>query len=324
MPRNRYYSGPESDHFDGRFFNTAPPIADKGLRDIWRWRRTSTPSRWPDAVPVAPAVPEARCKGLRITIVGHACVLIQLGGLNLVTDPLWSERASPFSFAGPRRICPPGIAFDDLPRIDAVLLSHNHYDHLDKASLRRLVERDDPRILTPLGNDTIVKQAVPRARVETGDWWDGFALDDGVEATIVPAQHWSARGPRDRRMALWGGFYVRSAQGSAYFAGDTGYGDGSIFPAIRERLGTPDAALLPIGAYAPRWFMADQHIDPDEAVRIMQALGARRAIGIHWGVFQLTDEGRDDPAQLLARALAERGVPPERFAAAESGEVFDF
>ena len=130
------------------------------------------------------------------------CVLIQLGGLNLVTDPLWSERASPFSFAGPRRICLPGIAFDDLPRIDAVLLSHNHYDHLDKASLRRLVERDDPRILTPLGNDTIVRRAIPRARVETGDWWDGFALDDGVEATIVPAQHWSARGPRDQKQEI--------------------------------------------------------------------------------------------------------------------------
>ncbi|WEK45259.1 MAG: MBL fold metallo-hydrolase [Candidatus Andeanibacterium colombiense] len=324
MPRNRYYVGPESDHFDGRFFNIAPRTPDRGLRDVWRWRRTSTPTRWPDSVPITPTVPEAQCQNLRITIVGHACVLIQLGGLNLVTDPLWSERASPFSFAGPRRACPPGIAFADLPRIDAVLLSHNHYDHLDKATLRRLVARDDPRILTPLGNDAIVQRAIPRARIETGDWWDGFALGNGVEATIVPAQHWSARGVRDRRMALWGGFHVRSPFGSACFAGDTGYGDGSIFPAIRERLGAPDVALLPIGAYAPRWFMADQHTNPDEAVRIMQALGARRALGIHWGVFQLTDEGRDEPAELLARALAERGLSPECFPAAEPGQAFEF
>lgn len=328
MPKNRYYSGPVSDHFagegrDSRFFNTAPPTSDRGLADIIKWRRSSQPTKWPESVPVRTVVPDATVDAARITLVGHATVLIQVGGRNLLTDPVWSQRASPFSLVGPRRVCRPGVEFDALPRIDAVLLSHNHYDHLDVATLRRLVKRDDPLIVTPLGNDTIVKRAIPRARVHTGDWWDEHRLPGGIDITFVPAQHWSARGVLDRRMALWCGFFVRSGNDTIYFAGDTGYGDGSLFTKIRARLGSPDVALLPIGAYAPRWFMADQHIDPAQAVHILEDLDAGQGLAIHWGVFPLSDEGRDEPATLLAQVLVERGLPPTRFTAAEPGAVHD-
>jgi L-ascorbate metabolism protein UlaG (beta-lactamase superfamily) len=323
MPKNRYYAGPISDHFDGRFFNIAPRTNDRTFADIRRWRATSKRAPWPGHVPVEPALPKTRVEGLRITLVGHATVLIQIGGMNLLTDPVWSERCSPVQFAGPKRVCAPGVRFDDLPPIDAVLLSHNHYDHLDVATLRKLVRRHDPLIVTPLGNDTIVRRAVPKARVATGDWWDDLRIGDAT-IDFVPAQHWSARGIYDRRMALWCGFHVRVGGRSVYFAGDTGYGDGGLFAGIRERLGAPDIALLPIGAYAPRWFMADQHTDPAEAVRIMRDLDAGHAVAIHWGVFPLSDEGRDEPVHALRQALAEHGVAPDRFRHDEPGTVLDY
>jgi L-ascorbate metabolism protein UlaG (beta-lactamase superfamily) len=193
-------------------------------------------------------VPAARVDGVRLTHAGHATTLIQIAGINVVTDPVWPERASPVSYLGPKRACAPGIAFDDLPPIDVVLLSHNHYDHLDIATLRRLIGRDRPLILTPPGNDTIIRRAVPAERIVAMDWWDARDAVDGLHVTLVPAQHWSARGTRDRRMALWGGFFIRSAAATIYLAGDTGYGDGSLFGAIRGRMGAPDIALLPIGA----------------------------------------------------------------------------
>ncbi len=321
---NRYYTGPVSDHFDGvRFFNPGHPDTDRSLGDMLRWKFGEKPAHWPKAVPAQQVVPEARVDGLRVTMVGHATVLIQAGGLNVLTDPLWSSRASPVRFAGPRRVSPPGIALADLPKIDVVLLSHNHYDHLDVATLRQLQAGHQPLIVTPLGNDATIRQAVPDARIAVGDWGDRFALDHGAEAHIVPAHHWSARGTGDRRMALWGGFMLRTPAGLVYFAGDTGYGDGEIFRAMRARYGAPDVALLPIGAYAPRWFMAAQHTNPDEAVRIMLDLEARQAIGIHWGSFQLTDEPREEPLAQLREALDQRAIAPARFPAALPGEVFD-
>ena len=320
---NRYYTGPVTDHFDGRHFSNPLPTPSKGLRDVLRWRFTSKPERWPAQVAITPVVPEPRVERTRVTMVGHATVLIQTGGLNIVTDPVWAQRASPLGFAGPKRVCAPGVAFDDLPPIDVVLLSHNHYDHLDKATLARLVKRDNPRIITPLGNDYIVQDAAPWARVEAGDWWDAFTLADGIEATIVPAQHWSSRGVSDARMALWGGFVLRARDALVYFAGDTGCGDGGIFRQIRASFGPPDLALIPIGAYAPRWFMADQHTDPAESAQILLDLEAKAALGMHWGVFPLSDEGRDTPRDDLAMALAERQIAPDRFIAAEPGHVWD-
>jgi L-ascorbate metabolism protein UlaG (beta-lactamase superfamily) len=325
MTENRYYDGPPTDHYDGvRFFNRGHPDTDRSPGDMLRWKfGGEKPAAWPKAVPIEPAMPKARVDGLRVTMVGHATLLIQVGGLNVLTDPLWSDRASPVGFAGPRRVTAPGIAFADLPPIDVVLLSHNHYDHLDVATLRRLDAAHHPLIVTPLGNDAIVRKAAPGARIVTGDWGSSFPLGRDCEVSIVPAHHWSARGMGDRRMALWGGFMLRTPLGLIYFAGDTGYGDGAIFRTMRERYGSPDVALLPIGAYAPRWFMAAQHTDPDEAVRIMVDLDARKAIGIHWGSFQLTDEAREEPLALLRAALQERGIAESRFMPALPGDVFD-
>ena len=330
MAVNRYYSGPRSDHFDGRlFFNPGqdrPGQGRKGhsLRDVWHWKRTAKPAKWPRHVPLAPAVPEARVEGIRITMVGHASVLVQVAGLNILTDPVWSKRASPFRFIGPRRVTPPGIAFNALPPIHAVLISHNHYDHLDITTLKRLQAAHAPLIVAPLGNDTIIRKAVPDAHVQTRDWGESVDIGHGATVTLTPANHWSARGLRDRRMALWAGFWLHTPKGQIGFAGDTGYGDGTLFRDLRARYGAPDIALIPIGAYEPRSFMATQHVNPMEAVRIFSDIGARDALGIHWGTFQLTDEARTAPCADLHAALLAAGIAPARFVPAEPGGVYDF
>jgi L-ascorbate metabolism protein UlaG (beta-lactamase superfamily) len=317
---NPYYSGLPGDHFDGlRFWNPDHAETDRDFRDILRWKLKESRAAWPRSVPVRQAIPDSRVAGLRATIVGHASVLIQAGGLNVLTDPVWSERASPVPFAGPRRVMAPGIAFEALPEIDAVLLSHNHYDHMDMATLRRLNARHRPLVVTPLGNDAILRRAIPGIEVAAGDWWDRIAISKAGEVTIVPAYHWSARTGRDRRMALWSGFMLSTSGGNVYFAGDTAYGDGRIFRQMRQRSGRPDLALIPIGAYAPRWFMSTQHTDPNEAVQIMEDLEAARAVGIHWGVFQLTDERRDEPCELLLETVARRGIDQDLFPAGAPG-----
>jgi L-ascorbate metabolism protein UlaG (beta-lactamase superfamily) len=327
VPRsvNPYYAGPPSDHFDGlRFFNPDHPPTDRGLRDLLRWwLKEKAAARWPRSVPQRLTVPDARIDGLRTTIVGHASVLIQAGGLNVLTDPIWSERASPVSFAGPRRVWAPGIAFECLPQIDAVLLSHNHYDHMDLPTLRRLHIEHRPLMVTPVGNDAILRRAIHGVRVAAGDWWEHIDIGNGGQVTIVPAYHWSSRTGLDRRMALWCGFMLSTAGGRAYFAGDTGYGNGRIFHELRRRIGRPDLALIPIGAYAPRWFMKPQHTDPNEAVQIVEDLEAVRAVGIHWGVFQLTDEHRNEPPELLVQALARRGIAEDLFPAGEPGLSYE-
>ena len=325
MPSNRYYSGPPSDHFDGlRFFNPGQPATDRSLGDVLRWQFGGQRAAWPKMVAVDRPVPAARIDGLRITMVGHATLLIQVAGINLLTDPVWSDRASPLSFAGPKRVTEPGIAFEDLPPLDAVLLSHNHYDHLDLATLKRLHARCDPLMIMPLGNDAIVKGAIPAARIAVGDWGDRIAIADGIATTFTRANHWSSRGISDRRMALWAGHFIDTPAGSVWFAGDTGYGDGAIFRDVRALHGAPKVALIPIGAYAPRWFMTSQHVDPAEAVRILQDVEAEHALGIHWGTFQLTDEPREEPVSELVEAMAAAGEAADRFVAANPGGVYEF
>ena len=323
MTANRYYQGPTSDHFDGeRFFNPDHPPTDRSLGDLLRWRFGGGRRHWPEALVTRQVVPAARVAGLTITMVGHATVLIQAAGRNLLVDPLWSDRASPVGWAGPRRVNAPGIAFDRLPPIDVVLVTHNHYDHLDVPTLRRLVARDRPRIVTPLGNDTILNAALGNVAVDARDWGQSVELGDGLVVWVHPANHWSARGLGDRRMALWSGFVVTTPAGSVYVAGDTGYGTGAIFRTLKARHPALDVAVLPIGAYAPRWFMQAQHVDPAEAVQIMLDSGAAQALGVHWGTFPLTDEARTEPRDRLREELARRELPDAAFLALEPGDVW--
>jgi L-ascorbate metabolism protein UlaG (beta-lactamase superfamily) len=322
---NAYYSGPVSDHFDGtRFFNPGG-IEPRGGLDFLRWqlfeRRASWPSQLPS--PFLPDRPPAGVAGdaVRIVHVGHASFLVQARGINILIDPVWAERASPFAFAGPKRVNPPGIAFDDLPRIHVVLVTHNHYDHMDAGTIGLLRERFAPRVVAPLGNDAVLRAAIPELAVEAVDWGDTVELGDDAVVHVEPSQHWSARGVSDRGHALWASFVLQAGARKVYCVGDTGFGDGATFRRVRERHPGLAVALLPIGAYEPRWFMSGSHMNPDDAVQALELCGAAQALGHHWGTFRLTNEAAEQPALDLAAALAVRGLPPERFAALRPGEV---
>ena len=319
--QNRYYQGPPSDHFDGeRFFMPGHRMAN-GLRELIKWQRSGGRQTWPRELDNAPqpTPPEIVGAGLQVTYIGHASALIQVAGLNLLTDPFFSRRASPVQWAGPKRVRPPGLALDQLPRIDAVLVSHNHYDHMDLPSIRRLFDRHRPRVLAPLGNAAILARSRRKLDVTEGDWGDRVELGDGVAATFAPAQHWSKRGFHDRNMALWSAFVLETPAGIVYFAGDTGYGTGDHFREIRRGFGSVRLALLPIGAYEPRWFMHSQHMNPEEAVKAHLELDSDLSVGIHHGTVQLTDEAIDEPAAALARALQAHDVEPQRFRVLDPG-----
>jgi L-ascorbate metabolism protein UlaG (beta-lactamase superfamily) len=294
---------------------------------VLRWQLFGNGNEpWPASWPGPDQdVPPRRVEGevLRVSFVGHASLLLQTAGLNILLDPVWSERVSPLRFAGPKRVNAPGIAFDDLPPIDVILVSHNHYDHMDVETLRRLGHAHPARIVTPLGNDRILRAAGVPGRIDAHDWGDVVHLSAEVSVHLEEAVHWSARGITDRLHALWAAFVIATPGGPVYFAGDTGFGSGAHFARVRERHGAPRLALLPIGAYEPRWFMKEQHMDPREAVEAFEACGAEQAIAIHWGTFKLTDEGIERPIQALAEALRQRGIAPERFRALRPGEVWD-
>jgi L-ascorbate metabolism protein UlaG (beta-lactamase superfamily) len=325
---SRYYHGPVSDHFDGeRFFDPhgTPP---KTRRDLFRWfvdRHSRAPrAKWPSWAPSLFADrPPARVEGptWRICYVGHASWLIQTAGLNILLDPVWSKRASPFRFIGPKRVNDPGIAFADLPPIDVVLVSHGHYDHLDVSTLSRLAAAHHPRVITALGNDTIMRKHDPAISAEGHDWGDRVAIGSEVALTLVPARHWSARTLSDRNMSLWASFVIEAPGGRIYFVADSAYGDGQHFRDARQRHGPLRLAILPIGAYEPRWFMRDQHMNPAESVQAYIDCGAELAFGHHYGTFQLTDEPIDAPPFALGEALQAAGISSEQFSALRPGQV---
>jgi L-ascorbate metabolism protein UlaG (beta-lactamase superfamily) len=328
-PRPRYYNGPVSDHFDGvRFFDPAGALP-RGRADLLRWmiksRWRGTRAKWPSWAP-SPYVdhPPARVEGAswRISYVGHASWLVQTGGLNLLLDPIWSRRASPFRTIGPRRVNDPGIAFTDLPPIHVVLVSHAHYDHLDLPTLSRLAVAHRPRVITPLGNDIIMRNYDPSIGAEACDWDQRVEVGGGISVTSVPTHHWSARNLYDRNMSLWASFVIEAPGGRIYSVADSGYGNGAYFRRARERYGPFRLAVLPIGAYEPRWFMRDQHMNPAEAVQALLDSGAETALASHYGTFQLTDEAIDAPLLALAGALEAAGIPRERFRALRPGQVW--
>jgi L-ascorbate metabolism protein UlaG (beta-lactamase superfamily) len=308
-----------SDHFDGRrFFNPHAPQG-KSRRDVSRWRRTRQREPWPEHVEDVPLTPPPRAARDRIavTFIGHSTFLVQVGGLCVLTDPIWSDRCSPVSFAGPRRVRPPGQTLDSLPGVDLLLITHNHYDHMDLPTLRKVRARWQPSTATGLGNARHLAKAGIRSAVEL-DWWQTTELA-GARVTYVPAQHFSARGLHDRNRSLWGGFVVEAHGAVVYFAGDSGYCP--YFADIASRFPRIDLALLPIGAYEPRWFMRQHHVNPEEAVQAHLDLQPRRSIGMHFGTFQLTDEAIDAPISALRQAQARAGVAHAEFDVLGFGET---
>lgn len=299
------WDGPVTDHFDGSKFHNGPGAEPHGLSGLLKWMAHRDEGPWRRSVEDPPGPPppgKVDAPGVvRVTFVGHSTVLLQLDGLNVLTDPVWSDRASPVGFAGPRRIRAPAIRFDDLPRIDVVLVSHNHFDHLDLPTLRQLAERDRPRVIVPVGNRVLLDRAGMPGATEL-DWWQDAPLAPGVRVVVVPARHFSNRGPADAGNALWAGFVVEGRAGRVFFAGDTGYGP--HFKEAARRLGAPRLALLPIGAYRPRWFMSPVHMGPDQAVEAAKDLGARTSLAIHFGTFKLADDGEEEPVKDLEEALA--------------------
>jgi len=304
-------SYPKSDHFDGTlFFNPGIGRIEKSYGDLWRWRKEPK-APWPEWVKTrtGPVADPQGGLGMAATFVNHATFVLRVPVpsssdrparvLTILADPIWSDRCSPVSFAGPKRVHAPGVPFDSLPRVDVVVISHNHYDHLDLPTLKRLSDRDSALFLVPLGDKKLL-QGEGIARVAEMDWWQTRKVA-GVSFTFLPSQHWSARGLFDRNESLWGSWGFTGADGTrVYHGGDTGYGP--HFKAIRARWGAPDLALLPIGAYAPRWFMAAAHMDPGQAVQAFHDLGARTAVGMHFGTFPLTNEPREEPGALLKAA----------------------
>jgi L-ascorbate metabolism protein UlaG (beta-lactamase superfamily) len=315
------YDGPPSEHFDGhRFFNPGSGAGGRSFGDFLRWQRTRQRVRWPEWVAnrATPALPrELHSDQIALTFINHITFLVQFRGLNILTDPVYSQRVSPFRSAGPKRVRDPGLAFKDLPPVHLVLISHNHYDHLDIETLLRLQDVHSPRFVTSLGNRAFLREFGIDA-VDELDWWTHVEIA-GAKVTLTPAQHWSSRRPRNRNRTLWGGFIVQSREQQVYFAGDTGYG--GHFRDVRERFGSVDIALLPIGAYEPRWFMRDQHMNPEDAVQAHLDLQPQVSVGTHFGCFQLTDEGIDDPPRDLATARDKHGVRANDFVVLETGET---
>lgn len=327
---SKYYDPDKPNRTPSGFRNNYPQEPRASLLK-WQWQRIT------QGLPKAPAnnyqfpmgTPEiawlqANKTVPSVTWISHATALLQIDGMNVITDPIFSERASPFSFVGPKRKVPLNIALAQLPHIDVVVISHNHYDHLDQASVEQLNRQagGPPLFLVPLG----VKEWMTDIginNVREMDWWDKTAVGK-LGITFVPAQHWSARGLMDRSETLWGGWVIKSAEGAAhpfsvFFAGDTGYS--KDFQDIGRKFGSFDLALIPIGAYAPRWFMQGQHVDPEQAVQIHLDVHAKRSIGIHWGTFELADEPLDEPPRLLAEAVKKAGLPAEAFTVLKHGET---
>ena len=308
---------------DGRRFINRYPTPHHGLREFLRWQRQTGgrfprhlpfPLRRPDPAELAAPAPQPR-----FTWIGHATYLIQYQGWNLLTDPVFAERCSPVSFAGPKRAVAPALEIDELPPIHAVLVSHNHYDHLDRAAVDALNRRFGDQVLwfAPTGVGAWLRRR-GIGRVVELSWWQHHREGE-VDAFCVPSQHFSGRGARDRNRTLWCGWRLNWPDFSLMFAGDTGYAP--VFEEIGDVLGPVDAALLPIGAYAPRWFMAPVHINPDEAVRIHLDLRARQSLAMHWGTFVLTDEPLDEPPKALAAALARHGVAADAFRVPGHGDT---
>ena len=304
LVRAKGWKGPITDHFDGKHFHNIETKEKITSRQggFWKWILTRPPNTWVWRENEYSAKPKERVEGkdLVVTMVGHASLLIQTEGLNILTDPIWSERASPFTFIGPKRYRNPGVVFDDLPPIDVVVISHNHYDHMDVPTLKRIKAQWNPKIIVGLGNkDYLEERGV--ADVTEIDWWDKEDIGGGVSIISVAGQHFSSRSHSDRDTTLWGGYVIETAHGNIYFAGDTGYGP--FISEIAKRYPSFRLAMIPIGAFKPEFFMKPVHVSPYEALRMAGDLSVKLMIPMHYGTFHLADDLQDEPLETLTKAM---------------------
>ena len=301
------------------FTNNDPSAAPKSLGDVIEWRMTKDPSPERIAIKLSDDWRNLEPQSTQYAVwIGHATYLMNNGDVTILTDPIFSERASPVSWAGPERLIPPAMTVDQLPSIDVVVVSHNHYDHFDLPSLKAL-QKNNPEmlILVPQGDkDLLDSQGL--ANVSEFRWWQNILLKQ-TEFTFTPVQHWSGRGVTGRNTSLWGGWFMKGPSLSLYHAGDTGYS--KDFVMTRQRMGIPDVAFIPIGAYKPRWFMKNQHVNPAEAVQVALDLQVPRSFGMHWGTFILTDEAIEEPRMALAQELVDRELPADFFVAPIPGAI---
>lgn len=320
-PRGNYLP---SDHFDGsHFFNPGEGELGKSLWDVLIWKWYSQAKPWPKALILDNEQPQLKPlqagESPRAVFINHATVLLQWPGLNILTDPALLEGVGPLSYPWIKRHRLPGIPLDKLPKIDFILISHNHYDHLDRPSLDQLIARDQPKLIMPLGVSTYLSSQGVDLSTEL-DWWQRYtAPEKQLRITLVPARHWSKRTPYDTNRSLWAGFVIEKGNKTVYFAGDTGYSP--HFKAIHQQFPNIDLALLPIGSYEPRHFMGPAHLNPAEAVQAARDLDAKQSIGIHFGTFRLSDEGIDAPARDLQKALKDQQWDKPFAALANGGEV---
>ncbi len=325
MPKQKNTSAPTypvSDHCNGSHFFNPGINSKKSIKQVWkmlRERRGKNP--WPAFVENK-ATPKLATKletdEVYVTYVNHASHLIQIQNMNILTDPVFAKRAGPLSLLGPKRVRKPGIELNELPPINVVLISHNHYDHMDIAALKKLENMFHPLFLIPLGNRKYLKEKYFPNVVEL-DWWQTHKANDSHAITLVPSQHWSMRTFNDANTTLWGGFWIQFAKLKIYFSGDSGYGP--HFKLIHEKLGAPDLSILPIGSYEPRWFMKDQHMNPDEAVLASLDLQSNLSLATHHQTFRLALEKINDPVIELKRRLIAHGLTDKDFQAPETGET---
>ncbi|HSI44329.1 MAG TPA: MBL fold metallo-hydrolase [Methylotenera sp.] len=314
----------KSDHFNGKRFFNPTHQKDHTLSELMRFLISYRPKPWPKEVINEKDLnlhQNLSDNEVAITFVNHATLLIQVNGANILTDPVWSERASPLSFAGPKRARQPGIEINDLPKIDFVLVSHNHYDHMDLATLKLLNERFSPTFLVALGDRKKLEKLGAKHVVEM-DWWQKFEVSSELEFIFTPTQHFSGRTPFTFSKSLWGAFVIKSKGHQIYFGGDAAYS--TQFTETSNRLGQMDLSLIPIGAYEPRWFMKSVHMNPEEAVQAHLDLKSKRSIGIHFGTFQLTEEKIDQPVIDLQIAMTSRGLNNDDFNTLKEGQTEKF
>jgi L-ascorbate metabolism protein UlaG (beta-lactamase superfamily) len=303
-------------------FDNVYPFPQKSIWTGLKFSLTRKPAKWPESLPLKTTpMLEQNPVGEQATVtwIGHATFLIEFENMRVLTDPVYSDSVSPISWLGPKRVTPPALSLEKTPKVDLILLSHDHFDHMDLPTLAYLARRDNPVVIAGTGNRPLLEETGFKNIVELG-WWDNVRVREGADVTFVPAQHWSARSIFNRNTTLWGGFYLRAKGKTLYFAGDTGYHP-KLFKEIRDKVGSPDLSLIPIGAYRPRDFMKDQHVDPGEAVDIHIDVKSAQSIGMHWGTFQLSDEPINEPCESLSTEAVRRNLEVADFTCMTIGET---